>query len=249
MNAAQPTGLHVLLAEDDEISALYFADALRAAGCTVCICSDGRSALAQARTQRCDLLLLDLNLPHLDGVGVLMALRADASAANHTTPAIATCAGLGNTQCARLLAAGFADALPKPLPLARLHASLQACRDGVVLDEARARAVTGDAGTLAALRGMLVNELAHCAVQLDQLLEHDRDALCGLLHKLRAGCGFCGADQLEAASAALHAELHAGRCETATLARFRALLGSTRISLLRAGARVPAAPAAPATRH
>lgn len=242
MNIALTRGLQVLLAEDDAVSALFLVDALGALGCSVQHHADGADALQAARSMRFDLLLLDLHLPRCNGSELLAKVRLDATSASHETVAIATCAGLEAAQHAHLLAQGFSDVLPKPLSLALLTATLHAHAAGVQLDEARGQAAAGSAATLAALRGLLVLELAQLSAQFDALLARDPPGLCERLHQLRASCGFCGALQLQDAAAAAHDELHQGRACAVTLARLRALLGSTRLSLLRAGAVVPAGP-------
>jgi CheY-like chemotaxis protein len=242
MNTALTRDLQVLLAEDDAVSALYLADALTALGCIVQHHADGADALHAARIKRFDLLLLDLHLPRCDGSELLARLRADATSASRETVAIATCAGLETAQHAQLLTQGFCDALPKPLSLTLLTATLNTYAAGVQLDEARGHIATGSAATLAALRGLLVLELAQFSAQFDALLARDPQGLCERLHQLRASCGFCGALQLQDAAAVLHDALHQGRACAATQARLRALLSATRLSLMRAGAIVPAVP-------
>ena len=245
MNTAQRHSLDVLLAEDDAISALYLTDALTALGCRVQHHANGAAALAAAHAQRFDLLLLDQQLPECSGMQILAALQADHAAASHGSPMIATCAGLDPAQHARLLAAGFDDALAKPLGLDRLRATLAAVHnsEGVRLDEAQGLAASGCAATLTALRGLLLAELADCAMQFDTQLEHHPQALRARLHRLRASCGFCGATQLQQAAAALHDALGAAHVDDALVSHFRALLAATRISLRRAGARAPDLPA------
>jgi DNA-binding response OmpR family regulator len=65
----------ILIAEDEERISAFVGRGLRAAGFAVTIASDGRDALAEARTGEFALMLLDIGLPSLDGFGVLKALR------------------------------------------------------------------------------------------------------------------------------------------------------------------------------
>ncbi|MES2403193.1 MAG: response regulator, partial [Pseudomonadota bacterium] len=71
----------VLLAEDDAISREFLCEAIRACGGEPTACADGPSALAQARRGYWDLLILDHNLPGMNGEAVLAALRIDAGSA------------------------------------------------------------------------------------------------------------------------------------------------------------------------
>jgi signal transduction histidine kinase/ActR/RegA family two-component response regulator len=70
--------LSVLLAEDDDISALLVTSALERAGHLVTRESDGRSAVARAadRQQRFDVILMDLHMPEMDGMDAIAAIRA-----------------------------------------------------------------------------------------------------------------------------------------------------------------------------
>jgi two-component system, OmpR family, phosphate regulon response regulator PhoB len=66
----------VLIAEDDSDAQLVMRAALERDGMVVEVADDGHAALAAARSHRVDLVLLDLDLPHLDGLDVLEAVRA-----------------------------------------------------------------------------------------------------------------------------------------------------------------------------
>jgi two-component system, OmpR family, copper resistance phosphate regulon response regulator CusR len=65
----------ILVAEDEEGVVVFLEKGLRASGYAPTIVGDGESALALARTNHFDLLVLDLGLPRLDGLDVLRELR------------------------------------------------------------------------------------------------------------------------------------------------------------------------------
>ena len=67
----------ILLAEDDKFLRRAAETKLRQAGFDVRVAVDGDEALAQAREQPPDLMLLDLLMPKRDGLSVLKALKAD----------------------------------------------------------------------------------------------------------------------------------------------------------------------------
>jgi two-component system response regulator BaeR len=67
---------HVLIVEDDVKIAALLADYAEAAGLRASRVGDGRSAVEIVRTHQVDLMLLDLMLPELDGLGVCQAVRA-----------------------------------------------------------------------------------------------------------------------------------------------------------------------------
>ncbi|WP_022929885.1 response regulator transcription factor [Patulibacter americanus] len=66
----------ILIAEDEERLSAFLEKGLRAAGFATTVVADGPSAVALARDEDFDLLVLDLGLPRLDGLEVLRTLRA-----------------------------------------------------------------------------------------------------------------------------------------------------------------------------
>jgi CheY-like chemotaxis protein len=71
------TGKRILLAEDDRFLRRACEASLRQRGFTVVTATDGEAALALARSEAPDLLLLDILMPKLTGLEVLRRLRAD----------------------------------------------------------------------------------------------------------------------------------------------------------------------------
>jgi CheY-like chemotaxis protein len=71
----------ILLAEDDKFLRRAAETKLKQAGFDVRVAVDGDEALAQAREQPPDLMLLDLLMPKRDGLSVLKVLKADAATA------------------------------------------------------------------------------------------------------------------------------------------------------------------------
>jgi len=65
----------ILIAEDEQRLSAFLEKGLRAAGFTTTVVGDGASAVAVARDEDFDLLILDLGLPALDGMTVLRTLR------------------------------------------------------------------------------------------------------------------------------------------------------------------------------
>ena len=66
----------ILIVEDDELCASMFRRALRFAGFDVDVADDGLVALLTLEQRRPALIVLDLSLPHLDGVSVLAEITA-----------------------------------------------------------------------------------------------------------------------------------------------------------------------------
>ena len=68
---------HILLAEDDKALSALMQDFFRAAGVTVTPAYDGEQALVLAQEQPFDLLVLDVMMPHLNGLEVCEAVRQE----------------------------------------------------------------------------------------------------------------------------------------------------------------------------
>ena len=67
---------HVLIVEDEERIAAFLDKGLRANGFTTVVAATGEGALAHLRTERFDLVILDVGLPGIDGYEVLRELRS-----------------------------------------------------------------------------------------------------------------------------------------------------------------------------
>ncbi|MGF6174898.1 response regulator [Ensifer sp. 4252] len=68
--------MRILLVEDNQVLAEGLSAILRGSGYAVDVVSDGASAHAVAAAETFDLVILDLNLPEMDGLDVLRAMRA-----------------------------------------------------------------------------------------------------------------------------------------------------------------------------
>ena len=123
VEAAPRRRVRVLYIEDTktnfEIVRLYLA---RLQGYEVSGAEDGERGLEIARRERPDVILLDINLPGMDGIEVKHMLAADPRTAS--IPVIALSAGALNTDIDRALRAGFVEYLTKPLRLPRLSEAL-----------------------------------------------------------------------------------------------------------------------------
>lgn len=102
----------ILIADDRATSRELLRIVLERAGYEVVEAEDGVEALELARSSPPDLILLDLQMPRLDGYGVLAELRGDERLAKLPVLALTASAMRGDRE--RILAAGFTDYLSKP---------------------------------------------------------------------------------------------------------------------------------------
>ncbi len=115
----------VLYIEDNAANAALVATVLRQRpGIALALAPDGESGVAQARTERPDLALIDVDLPDIDGFEVLRRLRADPATAG--IRCIALSADATARQAARARAAGFEDYWTKPIRAERFREALDA---------------------------------------------------------------------------------------------------------------------------
>jgi two-component system phosphate regulon response regulator PhoB len=108
----------VLVVEDDAELRLLLANALQHVGHTAMLAGTGRAGLEIARSTNPDLLLLDLNLPDLQGAQMVRALKADATTAR--TPIIILTARAGEADRIQGLELGAEDYVTKPFSLKEL---------------------------------------------------------------------------------------------------------------------------------
>jgi CheY-like chemotaxis protein len=102
----------VLIADDRPSSRELLGLVLERAGYEVIEAENGEQALERARSGNPDIVLLDLQMPGLDGYGVLAALRADARFVQLPVLALTASAMRGDRE--KILEAGFTDYLAKP---------------------------------------------------------------------------------------------------------------------------------------
>ncbi len=123
--AVAGSGGSVLYIEDNPVNAMIVAELLaRRTDIKLHIAIDGATGLADARALRPDLLLLDMQLPDIDGMLVLQTLKADPATA--AIPCIALSANAMPDDIERALRAGCADYWTKPLNFRAFMASIDA---------------------------------------------------------------------------------------------------------------------------
>jgi two-component system, cell cycle response regulator DivK len=103
----------VLIVEDNQKNLELVQDILELRGFRTVSATRGEEAVQTARASRPDIVLMDIQLPDLDGVQVLRRLRAEATTA--TIPVVALTAFAMGGDGRRLLDAGFDDYVTKPI--------------------------------------------------------------------------------------------------------------------------------------
>jgi CheY-like chemotaxis protein len=115
--------LQVLVVDDCPELARNLAELLRRWGHHVLVAHDGARAMAAAEHVPLDAVLLDLDLPGMDGFAVAEALRNNAA---HQAILLVAVTGHAEDECRqRAMAAGFNHYLTKPVSLTRLQRLLE----------------------------------------------------------------------------------------------------------------------------
>jgi two-component system KDP operon response regulator KdpE len=120
----------ILLVEDDAQTRHALTGNLEGHGYGVRGAADGEEALVLWELRRPDLILLDLGLPGIDGLGVLRRIRRDA-----TTPVIVLSARGEERDKVEALDLGADDYLAKPFGMAELHARVRAALRRTLVSE------------------------------------------------------------------------------------------------------------------
>jgi signal transduction histidine kinase/ligand-binding sensor domain-containing protein/DNA-binding response OmpR family regulator len=119
----RPYALRVLLAEDNAVNQKIAATYLKRLGCEVEIAPDGEQAVRACSEGAYDLVLMDMQMPVMDGLEATRRIRA--AEQGRRTPIVALTADAMTGARERCLQAGADDYLTKPLELPRLRALVE----------------------------------------------------------------------------------------------------------------------------
>lgn len=114
--------LRALLVEDSELNQKVMLAMLNGIGCEVTLAKNGREAVTIFADEQFDFVLMDVQMPILDGIGATQLIRQhECVTGGGHTPIIAVTAGFDRETC---LEAGMDDHLPKPLKVDALVAAM-----------------------------------------------------------------------------------------------------------------------------
>ena len=178
--------LSVLLAEDNAVNRLYATDALAKWGFAVQAVTDGREVLHALSSQPFDLVLMDVEMPGLDGLEATRLIRAERERFDPAVPIIALTAHVQPGDRERFLAAGMNGYVSKPLTRDELTRAIREVMAGrrpaqAAPEPAGAAPVLDAAGALARMQG----ERGLYAELLELYLRH----LSEFLENLQRGAG------------------------------------------------------------
>jgi signal transduction histidine kinase/CheY-like chemotaxis protein/HPt (histidine-containing phosphotransfer) domain-containing protein len=248
-----PTGLRILLAEDQAANAYLLQAMLRPGGHAIDVAANGQLAVQNWRERPYDVVLMDLQMPVLDGLGATREIRlAEAAEGRQRTPIIAISAHAFETDVQRSLDTGCDAHLNKPVAKSDLLAALgrhvprpagtappppapaPAQQPEAALDPALAR-LAAEPGfeVQAALRRMGGDEAAFITAlglampSLDAwhvlLVQQQQTCDAIVAHDIKGVCTMMGAGSLAQAAHELESALRSGQTEEQTRARLEAV--------------------------
>jgi two-component system cell cycle response regulator DivK len=110
-------GQKILVVEDNELNLKLFCDLLRAHGFVAEPVRDGREALERARAFAPDLVVMDIQMPHISGLELIEQMKADAELRSTPIMAVTAYAARGDEE--RIRDAGAEGYVSKPISVAR----------------------------------------------------------------------------------------------------------------------------------
>ena len=114
----------VLVVEDNELNLKLFCDLLRAHSFTAEPVRDGREAVARAREFDPQLVVMDIQMPHVTGLEIIQHMKLDPKL--RTIPIMAVTAYAGSGDEERIRAAGADAYVSKPISLVRFMEEVRA---------------------------------------------------------------------------------------------------------------------------
>ena len=119
----------ILLVEDHEEIWDFLSRRLKRRGYDVVVATDGQAGVDKARTERPDIVLLDMNLPVMDGWAAAQEIKRDPATAR--VPIIALTAHAMSGDREKAIVAGCNDYHPKPVDFSRLLGQIEALTGSV----------------------------------------------------------------------------------------------------------------------
>ena len=211
----------VLLAEDNPLSARIIESNLEALGFTVMKASDGREVLALSEKHRFDLILMDIQMPVMDGLEATRALRRREKGTAGRIPVLAVSASREEEDRKRCIEAGMDGFLPKsssPGEMAGILSPFLPHKEfnvpGDIAEENPLLAATGGNREAAEAAGIFLQTAPPLMAEMKRAVAHgDRLLLASHAHRLKGNLVFFGAKKAAGLAQAMEEAAKGGSLE------------------------------------
>jgi len=208
---------HILLAEDNIVNQKLTVRMLEKRGHTVVVAEDGKEALVALENELFDLILMDVQMPEMDGLEATAAIREKESATGEHIPIIAMTAHAMKGDRERCLEIGMDGYISKPVNVEKLYEIIEALApahsnsgteisDEQSMDDVIDRAevmqrVGGDTELLIELIDLFSSDCPRLMSEIhDAIEQNDKQALEHVAHTLKGSVGnFSATNAFEAA--------------------------------------------------
>ncbi|MDD3918079.1 MAG: response regulator, partial [Synergistaceae bacterium] len=217
------TGRRILLAEDNPVNRKFALAMLRKLGYSVASAENGKEAVDYLSSNECDLVVMDVQMPVMDGVEATRMIRSGASGAlDPSIPVVALTAYVSPEDRERCMVAGMNAFLPKPAAPEELDAAIRrllygeaggeraethvpaeyAGKAAPVFDRAAAlKRLMGDEDALAELAEEFIEEMPKDLEKFSALVSEGDAAAAGrCAHSIKGAAAGIGGEALRAAA-------------------------------------------------
>ncbi len=223
-------GYFVLVAEDNRANQLVIQGMLERLGCRVDIAVNGEEAVEKAKHKSYDLILMDCQMPSVDGFAATTTIRIQERGGKHT-PIVAMTANVRKRDIQRCMEVGMDDFLPKPIKLnvlkSKLYKWLEGMTEGLfdstedsrlsILEDSVLKELRDNIGdNLAGLFEVFLEDIPVYIKELEKsIAENDAAALVQAAHAIKGSSGNVGANRLAAVARLLEELGRSGSMENA----------------------------------
>ncbi len=212
LNAAQPELLindnpisplefdkvKLLVADDDPINQYLISSILEKKQIPFVVVSNGVEALKQTNKTQFSMILIDIQMPQMDGIDTARNIRKIVSD-NQNTPIVAMSANLSSHDRNMIVDAGINDCLEKPLDESVLLAMIERWVKPKAIDWQECLKLMS--GKKEVAQEMLARFIEHLEQDLQKIVhakeKKDLKALSNIVHRLHGACCYCGVPNLK----------------------------------------------------
>jgi CheY-like chemotaxis protein/anti-sigma regulatory factor (Ser/Thr protein kinase) len=221
--------LRILLVEDNRVNQFLAMELLTVRGHTVTVAAGGREALGLHDRERFDIILMDVQMPDMDGTAVVAAIRDREKAGVRRTPIVAMTAHAMKGDRERFLEAGMDDYVSKPIRVEELFEAIERVLPPPPESDVTTRLALDRATALTKVRNKpeLLKDLIRIFLEdgpkyMDDmkrgLAERDGPTLSRAGHTIKGSSAYLGAEVVNKLAAKIEMLGSEGRFDEATLA-------------------------------